>query len=140
MLFESANQGIIFCAFISFGFCYALIDELFKTIKSKFSRKFLKHFVDFFRGVIFFLIYFITLCVLNFGLFRLFTLVGFTLGFMIERFFIRKHIFSAINFCRNKILARKIKKEKEGWFETHLKRCISFGACNLPFFFVIIYK
>ena len=112
MLFESANQGIIFCAFISFGFCHAFIDEIFKSIKSKIKKNFLKHFVDFFRGLIFFLTYFITLCVLNFGVFRLFTLIGFSLGFMIERFFVRKHILNAINFCKSKITTkRKVKKE-----------------------------
>lgn len=76
--------------------------------------------VDVFRPIVFAIIFFIGICLCNYGEIRLFTIVGALLGFWIEKKFFQKYvsifcvfIFSKIKKVYQFLIKNKNQKEKE---------------------------
>ncbi len=120
MLFESANQSIIFLTMMSFGFFAGIIDAIPHWITTKIKKKSILFMVDVFRPIVFAIIFFIGICLCNYGEIRLFTIVGALLGFWIEKKFFQKYvsifcvfIFSKIKKVYQFLIKNKNQKEKE---------------------------
>ena len=117
MLFESANQGIIFLTMIYFGFIAGIVDKLPALLFLKIKHKWGHILGDILRPIIFFTIFFLGICLCNYGEFRIYCLVGCVLGFWLEKQFFEKTIIKIFvvtwlwikNLCLK--IFRKRKKE-----------------------------
>ncbi len=106
---------IIFLMGVGCGVIFELIKFVLMLFK---NNKILKNILDFFCCLIFTLIFFFSLNQFNFGSFRLYLLVSFSLGFYLERKTIGKLIAKSLIFVYNKVtkLLGLVRTSKVGLF------------------------
>lgn len=86
MLFESLKQGYIFFGSVYFGLIIGIIYDFCKfNVRLLKNKKVAQIIFDCFFSIAFVLLFFMCLNVVYFGEFRLFVLISFTLGFVLEQ-------------------------------------------------------
>ena len=103
MLFESANQGIIFLTMVYFGFMSGIIDKAPELFVTKFKHKWIHFIGDVLRPVCFAIIFFLGVCLCNYGEIRFYCLIACILGFWLEKKFFEKPLIKIWNICWSKI-------------------------------------
>ncbi len=86
MFYNSVNQLKVFALLCLIGFIVGLIFEIFFIARMIFKNKKITNFVfDFCFVVLFALVFFYFVNILNFGVVRLYTICAYVLGFVIEQ-------------------------------------------------------
>lgn len=86
MLFESLKQGYIFFGSVYFGLIIGIIYDFCKfNVRLLKNKKVVQIIFDCFFSIAFVLLFFVCLNVVYFGEFRLFVLISFILGFVLEQ-------------------------------------------------------
>lgn len=86
MLFESLKQGYIFFGSVYFGLIIGIIYDFCKfNVRLLKNKKVAQIIFDCFFSITFVLLFFVCLNVVYFGEFRLFVLISFILGFVLEQ-------------------------------------------------------
>ena len=118
MLFESLGQFYVALIFLWIGFSTAIIDEIPRLINGAFKSKILTPIFDILRVLFAGFIFFIMAKLFLFGEFRVYSLLMFGLGFLIERKYLCKLVAKLFTHLYNysriklKILGGKIKNAK----------------------------
>ena len=118
MLYEALSQPLIFLWMTAGGFlCGFLFDArcvfLFLMQKSRLFRRFymiFKHFFMFFAVFSAIFVFFALNLKLNYGQFRFFTVLVFSLSFVIQRFFVTNFLAKPIQKCYHNFIEKRRKK------------------------------
>ena len=118
MLFETLKQSYIFLGSIYFGLILGIIKNAINLIINTFKKnKILTFILDFLFMIIFALLFIFCINLVNFGEFRVYLLLGYLLGFILEIKtlgflvdFVLKKIYTFIIFLYKKISKLKIFK------------------------------
>ena len=123
MLFETLKQSYIFLGSIYFGLLLGIIKNVINLIIKVFkNNKIITFILDLLFMLILGFLFIICINVINFGEFRVYLLVGFisgfileikTLGFLVD--FVLKKIYTFIKFLVKKLLKFKIIKRIIGY-------------------------
>lgn len=117
MLYEAQAQPVIFLYMVIAGFFTALVWDIL-CLSFRFKNKILKQLKDFFCIFLVFFAYFFTNLKINYGEFRIFSIITFFLAFFIERFFaqnfLAKPLAKCYNYFKGKRDGRKKSKERSG--------------------------
>lgn len=113
MLYETSKQILTFCFISLGGFLCGFLFDLKQIFLFKIKKKrILAHFFDFFCIFLTFFACFLLNLKFNFGEIRFFCILGFSLSFVIERFFSQNFLAKPIAKCYNIIKERKNEKQK----------------------------
>lgn len=118
MLFETLKQSYIFLGSIYFGLLGGITKNIINLlIKACKNNKITTFILDLIFMIIFSFLFIICINIVNFGEFRIYLLIGYLLGFILEIKtlgflvdFVLKKIYNFINFIGKKLLKFKIVK------------------------------
>lgn len=86
MLFETLKQGYVFLGSLYFGLISGIFFDFCKfNVKILKSKRFFQIFFDVIFSIFTIILFFICLNIVNFGEFRIFVLISFVVGFIIEQ-------------------------------------------------------
>ncbi len=103
LLYETLSQPIIALIIFLIGFGSGFIADISNYLYFLFNNnKYFRIIIDIITSIICFVIFFISIINLNYGEFRLYLLMLFIIGFLLQRFTIGKIIAKISNWCYNK--------------------------------------
>ncbi len=111
MLYESLSQPIIFFYIILGGFFSGFLFDLKNIFLFKLKNKFFKQFFIFFFTLITLFVYFFINLRFNYGQFRFFIALGFTLAFSMQRFLMVNFVANSVIKCYDKIKGKQNEKK-----------------------------
>lgn len=110
MLYETLSQPKICLIIIIFGFCLGAIFDIEKFfVFSSGNNKIIQFFSDVFSLILYFVLFYIIICRINYGEIRLYQLLIFILSSIGEHFSLGKGIAILLKIVYNKI--EKLKKK-----------------------------
>lgn len=115
MLYETLLQGKIFLCCVYFGIIASFVFEIkFLALKISKNNKILNVLLEIFAMICCTIIFLYCISKYNYGIFRIFELVGFCLGFAFEYFSIHKLLEKNLNLIYTFFakVANKLKKTK----------------------------
>jgi len=114
MLFQTLSQPFAFLSLSVVGFLSGFLIDL-KNICRKIlkNNKIITIFLDFFVFFLIFLIYFIFNLKINFGEFRIFSILSFFLSFFIQRSLVINFVAKPVVKCYNKMKEKCNAKRKK---------------------------
>lgn len=112
MLYEALAQPLIFLCMSAAGFCCGFLFDI-KTILSYFlkNNKIWQQVLLFFACFALFFVFFAVNLKINYGQFRFFTVLAFSLSFSIQRFFISSFVANPIKKCYNKMKVNRLERK-----------------------------
>ena len=113
MLYETLSQPLIFLWLSLSGFLSGFLFD-FKDIFSHYfkRKKIISQILLFFATFFTFFAYFYVNLKINYGQFRFFTILGFSLSFVIQRFLSKNFLAKYISKCYNKIKEKRNGRKK----------------------------
>ena len=120
MLFETLKQSYVFLGGLYFGLIIGIVYEILNYIFKFSKKKFFLFFKDILFSILFTSLFIFCLLKVNYGEFRLFVLLSYFVGFILERLSLGYLVDFLINKLYNflKLVGSKLLKNK------FIKRCL----------------
>lgn len=130
MLFETLKQSYIFLGCLYFGLIAGILKEVSVFVINLFKKnKIITFIIDLIYMLVFSLLFILCINIVNYGEFRVYLLLGYILGYILERKslgflvdFIIKKIYTFIKFIYNKLIKIKFIKRIIGSDSTTSKK------------------